>query len=241
MDVLLQNPMLALLTPPDLPTYFSAYFNSFSTIDLTIISTNLQPVAFISTEPDMGSDHYSVLTTIGVEPTSIQHRRCPAWLFEAGSWAAWYSALPPANNELPSNLAESARNFVENIISASNKAFPWSKEAVTPKYSKVWCSQACADAVHSSKAAKALLISQPSQENLINYKHCQAQVKWEVKAAKEASWRKICSNITSDTPIAKLWGQIRKLQTNSIYTRVTTFPNAQLNSLGSCFQGGCLG
>jgi len=213
MDVLLQNPMLALLTPPDLPTYFNAYLNLFSTIDLTIISTNLQPVAFISTEPDMGSDHYSVLTTIGVEPTSIQHRRRPAWLFEAGSWAAWYSALPPANNELPSNLAESAGNFVENIISASNKAFPRSKEAVTPKYSKVWWSQACADAVHSSKAAKALLISQPSQENLINYKRCQAQVKREVKAAKEASWRKFCSNITSDTPIAKLWGQIRKLQT----------------------------
>jgi hypothetical protein len=69
-----------------------------------------------------------------------------------------------------------------------------------------WC-------CYSSKAAKALLIYQPLQENFINYKHCQAQVKWEIKAAKEASWRKFCSNITSDTLIAKLWGQIKKLLT----------------------------
>jgi hypothetical protein len=37
MEVLLHNPMLALLTPPDLPTYFNNYHNSFSTLDLTII------------------------------------------------------------------------------------------------------------------------------------------------------------------------------------------------------------
>ena len=138
MEVLLQNPMLALLTPPDLPTYFNTYHNSFSTLDLTIISSNLQPLSFTSTEPDMGSDHYPVLTSIGVEPTTVQYRRRPAWLFEAGSWATWYSALPQANNDLPLDLHQSLKSFVENIVSASTEAFPQSKEAITAKYNKVW-------------------------------------------------------------------------------------------------------
>jgi len=213
MEVLLQNPMLALLTPPDLPTYFNTYHNSFSTLDLTIISSNLQPLSFTSTEPDMGSDHYPVLTSIGVEPTTVQYRRRPAWLFEAGSWATWYSALPQANNDSPHDLSQSLGSFVENIVSASTEAFPQSKEAITAKYNKVWWTQACANAVRTSRAAKALLISQPSQENLINFKRSQAKVKWEVKAAKKASWKKFCNSITSDTPITILWNRIRKLQT----------------------------
>ena len=68
-NFLLQYPNFALLTPPALPTYFNVYQNSFSTLDLTIITTDLQPISSVSTLADLGSDHYPVLTTIGVEPT----------------------------------------------------------------------------------------------------------------------------------------------------------------------------
>jgi hypothetical protein len=47
------------------------------------------------------------------------------------------------------------------------------------------------------------LIAIPSQENLINFKGCEAVVKREVKLAKKASWTKYCSSITSDTPYQK--------------------------------------
>jgi len=212
MDLLFQCPTLALLTPPDLPTYFNVYLNSFSTLDLTIISTNLQPLSSVSTGSDMGRDHYPVITSVGVEPTSTQFRRRPAWLFDAGSWAAWYSALPQASTEVSPNLAEGAQKFARNIVFASTRAFPQTKEVVTPKYNKVWWTQACGDAVRSSKAAKRLFISQPSQGNLINFKRCQAKVRWEVRMAKKASWKSFCNTITSDTPTALLWNRVRKLQ-----------------------------
>jgi hypothetical protein len=40
-DFLVQYPNFALITPPALLTYYDVYQNSFSTLDLTIITTNL--------------------------------------------------------------------------------------------------------------------------------------------------------------------------------------------------------
>jgi hypothetical protein len=39
-EVLIQDPTLALLTPPSLPTYHNVYQNSFSTLDLICISAH---------------------------------------------------------------------------------------------------------------------------------------------------------------------------------------------------------
>jgi hypothetical protein len=37
-------------------------------------------------------------------------------------------------------------------------------------------------------------------------------VRWEVRMANKASWKSFCNTITSDTPTAILWNQVRKLQ-----------------------------
>jgi hypothetical protein len=211
-NILLNNAALSLLTPPSLPTFFSAYHNSFSTLDLSIISTNLLPVASVSTESDMGSDHYPVITCVGVEASTIHRRARPSWRFERGSWGAWAAALQLGGITPSLDFEVSCQNFTDSIVSSSTKVFPKTREVVNPRYNKSWWTSECARAVKARSLAKNTLISQPSPANLIAFKRCSAKVKWEVKRAKQESWRSYCSRITSDTPISQLWKQVKHLR-----------------------------
>ncbi|KAF2353148.1 Endonuclease/exonuclease/phosphatase [Trinorchestia longiramus] len=109
-QILQNNPSLVLLTPPSLPTYFNVYQNSFSTLDLTFLSAVLQPIAFISTEQDLGSDHYPIVTCIGEEPSSVRYKSHPSWRFGSGKWVDWSAALQQP--EMPEILEESSTSWV---------------------------------------------------------------------------------------------------------------------------------
>jgi hypothetical protein len=98
-------------------------------------------------------------------------------------------------------------------VSSSAEVFSQTKEIVNPRYNKSWWTCECAQAVEARRAAKRALISQPSPATLIAFKRCSAKVKWEVKKAKQESWRDYCSRITSDTPISQLWNHVERLQT----------------------------
>ncbi len=212
-SILINNASLSLLTPSSLPTFFSAYHNSFSTLDLSIISTNLLPLSSVSTESDMGSDHYPVITSVGIEPSTVQYRARPSWRFEGGSWGAWAVALQQTGFTPSQDFEVSCSNFANSIVSASTQVFPQTKEFVNPRFNKSWWTRECAQAVEARRAAKRALISHPSPATLIAFKRCSAKVKWEVKRAKRESWRGYCSKITSDTPISQLWKQVKRLRT----------------------------
>ena len=212
-ESVLVKPSIALLTPPSLPTYFNIYHNSFSTLDLTFIAADLVPLSTVYTEEDMGSDHYPVVTCIGIEASTVRYRTRPSWMFGDGSWAAWSAALTQQGTHPDNNIEASNHNIIQAINSASSQSFPKTKELITPRFNKPWWNQACADAVEAKRATKRALIAIPSQANLINFKRCEAVVKREVKLAKKASWTKYCSSITSDTPISKIWSKIKRLQT----------------------------
>ncbi|KAF2348578.1 Endonuclease/exonuclease/phosphatase [Trinorchestia longiramus] len=135
-QILHNNPSLALLTPPSLPTYFNAYQNSFSTLDLTFLSAVLQPITSISTEQDLGSDHYPILTCIGVEPSSVRYKSRPSWRFDSGEWADWSAALQQPEMPEILEVEQGFDEFRKNMISASIKTFEQTKEYRSPHYNK---------------------------------------------------------------------------------------------------------
>jgi hypothetical protein len=161
----------------------------------------------------LGSDHYPVTTSIGVEPTTVKLRVRPRWNFNSGTWEAWKSVLPqPGTAESP-NLQVSHKNFIDAIFSASSKTFRTSKENISPRFSKPWWTASCAGALQAQRVAKSVFIAQPSQVNLIDFKRSQAKLTYEIKIAKRVSWATFCSSLTEDTPVATVWQRVRRLQT----------------------------
>ncbi|KAF2360101.1 Endonuclease/exonuclease/phosphatase [Trinorchestia longiramus] len=173
-QILQNNPSLALITPPSLPTYFNVYQNSFSTLDLTFLSAVLQPIASISTQ-DLGSDHYPIVTCIGVEPSSVRYKSRPSWRFGSGKWANWSAALQQPEMPEILDVEQGFNEFRKNLISASITTFEQTKEYRSPRYNKTWWSPRSADAVEAKRQAKRTLIAQPSNTNLMEFKRFQAR------------------------------------------------------------------
>jgi hypothetical protein len=137
----------------------------------------------------MGSDHYPVTTCLGVEVSTVQYQARPSWKFKNESWGAWSVALQQKGTTPSPDIEVSCANFADNIISASTEVFSQSEAIITSKYNKPWWTPSCAWAVEAKRTAKRILISQPSPTNLIVFGRCEAKVKWEVRGAKQNSWR----------------------------------------------------
>ena len=200
---------LSLLTPVSLPTYFNAQTGSFSTLDLCFVSTDLVPLSQISLEPEMGSDHETVLLSVNIVPSKAVFKSRQRWLFHKGSWSRWQMSLP----EVPPNMPfeEEVEKFSAALFGAAESEFKRSNEQVSPHFSKPWWNEACAKRVAERHAAKNILKRHPSMENLIALRKAEALVKREVKQAKNTSFQEFCSTINKDTPMATIWKKIGKL------------------------------
>ena len=69
-DFMLDQPTLALATPPGLPT-FTNYKGETSTLDLTFCSPNLIHLINVSSLADHGSDHLPILTKVDLTPEKL--------------------------------------------------------------------------------------------------------------------------------------------------------------------------
>lgn len=212
-DVLVMDPSLALLTPPLLPTYFNIHHNSFSTLDLSLVSSNFLAVSDVWTEEDLGSDHYPVVTRLGVSPSLVPFRVRPKWQFHRGTWQNFRHSLLVSNIRSTGDVVSDSVAFTESIIAASAVAFPQSKEVITPKYNKPWWTPECAAAVTRKHAAKRQLIALPTAANLVEFRRSEALAKWTIREAKHAHWVATCNSITSATPVKRMWKFVSRMQT----------------------------
>ncbi|KAF2347348.1 Endonuclease/exonuclease/phosphatase [Trinorchestia longiramus] len=127
-QMLLDDPSISLITPPSLPTYYNVYQNSFSTLDLTFVSANFQPTVAVTTEEDMGSDHYPVVTSIRVAPSTAGFRKRSTWKFGSGTWENWTAALQQPELQ---GMDDLQREFTNFTISKANALADHYRERLT--------------------------------------------------------------------------------------------------------------
>ena len=175
-------PDLSLLTPVSFPTYFHAQTGTFSTLDLCFVSTDLMPLSHLTLEPEIGSDHEPVLLSISVVPSKATFKSRRRWLFHKGSWGRWQLSLP----EVPQggSFDEEVEEFQTALLEAAANEFERRKETGSPRFSKPWWNEACAERISDRHAAKNRLKRHPSMANLIALRKAEALVKREVKQAK---------------------------------------------------------
>lgn len=133
---LLLDPSLAFLTPESLPTYYNITNTAFSTLDLTFMSAHLLPLSQIWTEPDLGSDHYPLLTTVGLTPCIVKRIVRPKWKFKSGCWNLWRKHLLEKEFVLSHNVDEDALRITDSLIVSRKSVFSLSNDQITPWYNK---------------------------------------------------------------------------------------------------------
>ena len=86
---------LSLLTPNSLRTYHHVQTNSYSTLDLCFVSTQILANCSLQLGEDLGSDHEPINICIKIKPKICKIRTRGRWKFgKSESWDRWRSSLP---------------------------------------------------------------------------------------------------------------------------------------------------
>lgn len=94
----------SLVTPVGFQTRFNVHSGTYSTLDLSLVSPNLLDSISIKLGRDLGSDHFPVMLTIGIESNLTIRSKRPNWKIKDDSWATWSSNLKILQTTLESSV-----------------------------------------------------------------------------------------------------------------------------------------
>lgn len=224
------------------PTHFSSFKGSFSTIDLTISSPEIQPFFNWKTHSDLcSSDHFPIILT---SLQKIAHTKRPRWKINRADWLTYQLNIKFEHIHNDSNINEKCNEITKSIINSAQTSIP--KTSSTPKKPPVpWWSEQIHQAIKNrNKMLRKFKIS-PTNENLQLFRIQKARCRKLIRESKKQSWNEFVSSINLNTTSSVIWKKIRSFKAldtpNTIMSlfvngEMTTNQNHILNEIGSYFE-----
>ncbi len=209
----------SLLTPKGLPTYFDRRHGTYSTIDLTIGSGRFCHINEIKSGPGIGSDHFPIIHSYNVSPSTETLYGRNKWNFKNVDWAKYKMAVSELviDNE-NSRFPENVTTFTENIISAGKMVASFGPSKKSFKHNRAFWDQECSRTVANRRKAQRKFAKFPNVENKISYSKHTAISKRLIKKKKKESWQNFTKSLSFSTPSKKVWQFFGNLQGKSIST-----------------------
>lgn len=188
--------------------------NSESAIDLSLASPELAAGVNWSTLKSPGdSDHIpiiiSMLSSQPSSPSPIQ-----GWNIRKANWKT-YKAHPAWNN-LPTDIddwnnEELYNCLIEKITQAADSSIPrYSYKG--PYFPSPWWTPDVQDSYNERESLYKKWRRRRTYQNLIKWKQARAKHKQLMIKAKKEAWIKLSNEITSSTPLNRVWENIRRIK-----------------------------
>ena len=206
---LLESQDISFLNNGD-PTYHHFATNSFSMIDLSLCSPQVILKFNWETHNSLcGSDHFPILLTLyNSFSTSLSSSK---WCFKRANWMEYSKYIDKKLCQTSdSNEMQSINKISENIIIAANKFIPKSSQHEN-KQTKCWWNKQCSIAINNKRHAYNTWRRSGSPIDHLIFKRMRAISRRIICDAKNSSWRKYISTISSQTSSQKVWQKIRTL------------------------------
>ena len=226
-NLLLHNTNLFLLNSYKTPTHFCSATGSYSTIDLTLVSTSLTASLSWSTHPDLcDSDHFPIIITQNtVNPQISQSTR--KWILSKADWPMFTSLtadihlIPPTDS-----IDHDITQFTQFITQAAEITIP--KTHPSPKNRPVpWWSPEIKTALKKRNAALNRYKKTHDLTHLIEYKKLRAKTRYLLRSAKKQSWISFVASINQPVSSSTMWSDIKKLTGKK---QTFTIPSLSLNN-----------
>ena len=193
------------------PTHYHQQTNTFTTIDLSICSSDCYPdFTHQVTDSLRGSDHYPILLDKIQTPEAEE----PNLRFKTER-ADWKKFKLLTNNYIPPESTENIDETIEHlnsfIMQAATESIPLSKG----KRNKIpipWWNDTCKKVHTERKRAERAFKRNRSTSNLIAFKRTQAVCRRTFKEARKSAWRKYISTININTNMSQIWKKIQKMR-----------------------------
>ncbi len=157
----------------------------------------------------VGSDHYPIITTIGVEICQDSEVRTPRWKLDKVDWQSFqmlskFNCVEMLNKNI-TEVEEMNENVVTAITEAAEFFFPKNGKSV-PSWD-----ERCSVVIKKRNKMFKQLKAHHTLETLINYKRAQAVVRKTTRSAKRLYWRQFCNTIGRETQLSDIWRTIKKM------------------------------
>ena len=214
-------------------TRFNVRTNTESVLDLTLASSAVAVAATWEVDRDcpMGSDHFPIVTRVGIEIPEAEEAHCARWKFGRANWGMFQSFIRVLGNSLNVDGFTDVEVFndevVSAIIQAAEASIPKSAGRGTRK-SVPWWNEECSEAIKVRNKAYKQVRRNFTPQCLNEYKRAQAILRRTIRTAKRSCWRQYCNTIGRETKLSDIWGVIRKM---SGIRRTTAIPVLKSGSI----------
>ena len=121
--------------------------------------------------------------------------------------------------------------LTEILITAATTSTPVRSNNKTHKYTPYW-NTSCDTAIKNRRKSEKLMRSNPTQENIINYKRNKAIVKITIKQTKIIYWEKYCKQLNKNSNISNIWKTINRTRgLSQISNHSTLLKTLKLNNM----------
>lgn len=208
LESLLNDLDLSLLNKPNTHTHFSTPNGTFSTLDLSISTSNLHDFFTWEIHDDLcSSDHFPI--TISIPPTELVERR-RKWIVNRANWLDYQNVLDLSHVKSLDNVDNQSELLTTQIISAASETIPLAN--ASPKRKPVpWWSNEISSAICARKKALRIFKTSPTNENLQIFRIQRAKCRRLIITAKRDSWQEFVQDITPNTPSTLFWKKIKSI------------------------------
>ena len=225
------------------PTHYHIQTNSYTTIDLSIVSSDCYlDFNYKILSSLHGSDHYP----ISIDKIIAQEAGEPSNRFKTEK-ADWAKFNRLTNNFIQAdlnNINEETDQLTSFIIQAARNSIPMSNRR-SNKTPVPWWNTDCTNCLKERKRAEKACRRNPTIANKIAYKRLKAVCRKTFKQAKTESWIAYVSSINANTSMEKIWKRVQKIKgkftrrppplLNNAYGIETQNPNETSNIFGEAF------
>lgn len=193
------------------PTFYSLAHKTFSSIDLTIVSSTLVPYLEWSViRNPYGSDHFPIVLNCAKQDENTPH--APRWKVDSADWKRYRELTYLTWDDICTLHIDDAVAYVTAfLVDAASICIPETNG--TPSKRRVpWWNDECREARRKQNKAWSRLRDSPTTENLIIFKEIKAQGRRTRRRAKRDSWQKYISSINSYRDERKAWNRVKKLK-----------------------------
>ena len=214
----------------DKDTHISTAYGSTSHIDISIVSPSLRSKISWSTLDDTyNSDHFPIEMEIETNPTPSPQR--PKWNLHKANWTKYKEQLKLSLPQQIDNIQNLVNTVTEKIVAAAKGAIPI-HETYPKRIPVPWWNVSCKLAKEKRVEALKEYKNNMTVANAIKFKQQKAKTTLIFNQAKKESWIDYVSQLSSNTPINKVWKRISRIQGKRSFPTIThmTYNNQKLQS-----------
>ena len=192
------------------PTYYRAFDQATSNIDLALISSHSAMDFNWNISEDLnGSDHYPIIIS-AVQPCSPQY--IEKWNMVKANWQK-YQELAKTTRKVQNiaNIEEAYTHFKDTILTAARASIPQTKISNMKRPCLPWWTTDCATERRKTRTAYRHMKRNHNPTTVRTYRRRLAIKVRTFRKAKISSWRTYISKLQAKTPTSQVWQKIRKI------------------------------